>query len=210
MASLHDYGLSPPGQAVWTLWSGPKYLNYNSIAARLRAFITWPRGMNPSPDSLSSTGFYYTGKNMISWLFSLSLFLLLRFTGHLRYIHELTGVGDRTICLHCGSVLEHWLPTDVAWAEHSYGFPFCVFLRYIKRAAYIHECRRLRSIKGTRRKCKFVTCWKYTGFILFTLPFFFSLSPEIKKMLTMNCITDSFISTFTISCTTIKNNTSLT
>jgi hypothetical protein len=30
-----------------TLWSGPKYLNYNGIAARLRAFTTWPSGMNP-------------------------------------------------------------------------------------------------------------------------------------------------------------------
>ena len=45
------------------IWNSPKFLAYFSNHARLRTFRTWPHGMNPSPDSLSGAGFYYTGKN---------------------------------------------------------------------------------------------------------------------------------------------------
>ena len=44
------------------LWDVPKHVAYNSKPARLRSYINWPHGMNPSPDSLSTAGFYFSGK----------------------------------------------------------------------------------------------------------------------------------------------------
>jgi len=43
-------------------WEGPRYPAYNSKAARLRSYTEWPHGMNPSPSSLSTAGFYFFGK----------------------------------------------------------------------------------------------------------------------------------------------------
>ena len=54
----------------------------------------------------------------------------------------LLGVCDRTVCFHCGVGLEHGETTDDIFAEHAFYFPFCVFVRYIKGTAYVHECRR--------------------------------------------------------------------
>ena len=44
----------------------------------------------------------------------------------------LTGVCDRTVCVHCGGGLEHWEVTDDAFAEHAFYFPFCFYVRYLK------------------------------------------------------------------------------
>ena len=48
--------------AATKVWVGPRYPAYNHKAARLRSYTEWPHGMNPSPSSLSTAGFYYTGK----------------------------------------------------------------------------------------------------------------------------------------------------
>jgi len=42
-------------------WQGPKYLVFNTKVSRLKSYTHWPPDMNPSPDSLSAAGFYYTG-----------------------------------------------------------------------------------------------------------------------------------------------------
>ena len=42
---------------------GPRRPAYNSKAARLRSYTDWPHGMNPSPDSLSTAGFYFSVRN---------------------------------------------------------------------------------------------------------------------------------------------------
>jgi len=39
-------------------------------------------------------------------------------------------------------VREHLETTDDTCAEHVYSFSFCVFVRYIKGADYVHEYRR--------------------------------------------------------------------
>ena len=44
------------------LWDVPKHAAYNSKAARLRTYTNWPHGINLSPDSLSTAGFYFSGK----------------------------------------------------------------------------------------------------------------------------------------------------
>jgi hypothetical protein len=41
--------------------------------------------------------------------------------------------------------LEHWEATDDAWRVHSYWYPYCVYLRYIKCDTFIKESRRLHS-----------------------------------------------------------------
>ena len=43
------------------MWEGPRYPAYNSKAARLETYTGWPHGLNPSPSSLSSAGFYFLG-----------------------------------------------------------------------------------------------------------------------------------------------------
>ena len=49
-------------QHATILWEEPKHTSYNSKTARLRSYINWPHGMNPSPESLSIAGLFYTGK----------------------------------------------------------------------------------------------------------------------------------------------------
>ena len=53
------------------LWDGPKHAAYNSKATRLRSYIDWPHGMNPSPHSLRTAGFYFSGKKFFSNTLSL-------------------------------------------------------------------------------------------------------------------------------------------
>jgi len=38
-----------------------RYLTYNTKTERLRTYGDWPHGMNPSPNTLSEAGFFYTG-----------------------------------------------------------------------------------------------------------------------------------------------------
>jgi len=52
---------SSPLQNATIIWQGPKYLNFNTKDSRLKSYTHWPHDMNPSPDSLSVAGFYYTG-----------------------------------------------------------------------------------------------------------------------------------------------------
>jgi hypothetical protein len=47
-------------------WKRPHYLAYDTYDARLRSFFTWPKHMHPSPTALSTAGFFYVGKNIIS------------------------------------------------------------------------------------------------------------------------------------------------
>ena len=43
------------------IWEGPCNPAYNSKAARLESYTGWPHGINPSPNSLSTAGFYFLG-----------------------------------------------------------------------------------------------------------------------------------------------------
>jgi len=38
-----------------------------------------------------------------------------------------------------------WVPTDIAWQEHGYWFPFCVYVRYVKGPAFYRECLKYRK-----------------------------------------------------------------
>ena len=45
------------------MWEGPRYPAFNSKAARLETYTGWPHGLNPSPSSLSTAGFYFLGSD---------------------------------------------------------------------------------------------------------------------------------------------------
>jgi len=47
------------------MWERPRYPAYNSKAARLETYTGWPHGINPSPNSLSTAGFYFLGKRPV-------------------------------------------------------------------------------------------------------------------------------------------------
>jgi len=37
------------------------------------------------------------------------------------------------------------VPSDTAWQEHGYWFPFCVYVRYVKGHAFYSECLKYRK-----------------------------------------------------------------
>jgi hypothetical protein len=118
-----------------------KDLNYTTYRQRLQSFTNWPSGKTPSPQALSAAGFYDTGT--LSPFFYLKSFLAI--TSLCNFHLTPTGKWDLTRCFHCGGALEHWDATDDAWREHSYWFPYCVHLTYVKGDTFIKENRRLRS-----------------------------------------------------------------
>jgi len=62
-------------QSATIIWQGPKYLIFDTKDSRLKSYTHRPHDMNPSPDSLSAAGFYYTGIYIIITI-SLSVSLL--------------------------------------------------------------------------------------------------------------------------------------
>ena len=65
-----------------------------------------------------------------------------------------TGTGDCTKCFHCGGRLKNWRPTDDAWWEHAFGFPYCVYVRYIKGEEFIRSVRRCCSCIHSALTCR--------------------------------------------------------
>ena len=57
---------SSPLQSATIIWQGPEYIIFDTKDSRLKSYTHWPHGMNPSLDSLSAAGFYYTGIYIIT------------------------------------------------------------------------------------------------------------------------------------------------
>jgi len=113
---------SSPLQNATIIWQGPKYLIFDTKDSRLMSYTHWPHDMNPSPDSLSAAGFYYTG---IYIIITISHCITIRiFIFESTYDTLFTGQGDGTICFHSGGGLKNWRPADDAWREHALWFPF--------------------------------------------------------------------------------------
>jgi len=60
-------------QRATIIWDEPRHTSYNSKTARLRSYVNWAHGRNPSSESLSAAGLFYTGE-MKEFLGSLSVF----------------------------------------------------------------------------------------------------------------------------------------
>jgi len=106
--------------------------------------------MNPSPDSLSAAGSYYTG------IYSITIRIIIFES---KYDTLFAGQGDRTICFHCGGGLKNWRPAEDTWKEHALWFAYCVYIRYIKGDEFIRECRIccVHSCNHTALTCFFET-----------------------------------------------------
>jgi len=144
---------SSPLQNATITWQGPKYLNFNTKVSRLKSHTYWPHDMNPSPDSLSAAGFYYTG---IYIFITISHCITIKITIFKSIYDTLfTSQGDGKICFQCGGGLKKWRPADDAWREHALWFPYCVYIRYIKGEEFIRQCRSccLHSCNHTALTC---------------------------------------------------------
>jgi len=128
---------SSPLQSATIIWQGPKYLIFDTKDSRLKSYIHWPFGTNPSPHSLSAASFYYTG----IYIITISVSLVESLASSLHTALLFAGQGDRTICFHSGGGLKNWHLAVDAWREHALWFPYCVYIRYIKGEEFIRECR---------------------------------------------------------------------
>jgi hypothetical protein len=115
-------------------WREPNYLTYSSYSARARSYFNWPKQLQkPAPDALSKAGFFYTGTCIFNsfTLCPIHIFLLYG-TLLLFFLHLSTGIGDKTICFHCGGSLDDWGCEDHPFSKHAALFPHCVYVTYMR------------------------------------------------------------------------------
>ncbi|CAH1181770.1 unnamed protein product [Phyllotreta striolata] len=90
---------------------GPHNQDKITYESRLATFQNWPRSMKQRPSDLAEAGFYYT------------------------------GIGDQTLCFHCGGGLKDWEENDNPWEQHALWFSKCVFVNLKKGKDFIEEVK---------------------------------------------------------------------
>ena len=95
---------SPPLRPIWSFggyneWK-PKFISYCKESSRMATFGTWPKQMNPKPEQLAKSGFFYE------------------------------GVSDTCRCFFCGVLVHNWEVKDDAFEEHLKHSPDCQYIRY--------------------------------------------------------------------------------
>jgi hypothetical protein len=48
------------------------------------------------------------------------------------FLHLSTGIGDKTICFHCGGSLVDWGCEDHPFSKHAALFPQCLYVTYMR------------------------------------------------------------------------------
>jgi hypothetical protein len=152
-------------------WREPKYLTYSNLAARATSFFNWPQHLpNPSPDALSK-GFFYTGKCDLFFYFTLKT----RLFGPLIIIllHMPTGIGDKTICFHCGCALIDLGFDDHPFSEHAAWFPCCVYVNYTRDPDFVGDCECVHYVRGRWNTNTHAKDWPTTveSCVVYLLPF---------------------------------------
>ncbi|CAG9769571.1 unnamed protein product [Ceutorhynchus assimilis] len=94
---------------------GPAHPDRFSYDLRLQTFECWPKSIKQTPHDLADAGFFYV------------------------------GVGDQTICFHCGGGLKDWEENDSPWEEHALWFPKCSYLFLKKGPEYINDVKQKRD-----------------------------------------------------------------
>ncbi|XP_030767980.1 death-associated inhibitor of apoptosis 2-like [Sitophilus oryzae] len=94
---------------------GPSHPDKFLLETRLATFKAWPKSMRQTPKQLSEAGFFYV------------------------------GVGDQTLCFHCGGGLKDWEASDDPWEQHAIWFPKCQYLFLKKGPDYIKEMEKRRN-----------------------------------------------------------------
>lgn len=89
--------------------TGPQYSDKITLECRLATFQNWPKSIKQRPADLAEAGFFYT------------------------------GVGDQTLCFHCGGGLKDWEENDDPWEQHALWFNKCVYLNLKKGIEYIKK-----------------------------------------------------------------------
>ncbi|KAL1131906.1 hypothetical protein AAG570_011517 [Ranatra chinensis] len=87
----------------------PSFPAYSTYESRLQSYKLWPISLKLRPEMLSDAGFFYT------------------------------GIGDKTICFHCGGGLKDWEETDEPWVEHARWFSKCIFILLMKGKDFVDE-----------------------------------------------------------------------
>lgn len=90
---------------------GPQYQDKITYESRLATFQKWPKAIKQRPANLAEAGFFYT------------------------------GVGDQTLCFHCGGGLKDWEENDDPWEQHALWFSKCVYLNLKKGAEFIKKVK---------------------------------------------------------------------
>ncbi|RZC35564.1 BIR and/or zf-C3HC4 3 domain containing protein [Asbolus verrucosus] len=85
--------------------------SYEDFKSRLETFADWPKALKLKPKQLAEAGFYYK------------------------------GVGDQTVCFHCGGGLKDWEDNDDPWEQHALWFPKCGYLITTKGEGFVDEVR---------------------------------------------------------------------
>lgn len=102
---------------------GPQYQDKITYESRFATFQKWPKAIKQRPADLAEAGFYYT------------------------------GVGDQTLCFHCGGGLKDWEEDDDPWEQHALWFSKCVFLNLKKGPEFVKKVKEEnepeRSVPGT-------------------------------------------------------------
>jgi len=93
----------------------PIHQDKSLFESRLKTFGAWPKAMKQTPHDLAEAGLFYV------------------------------GVGDQTICFHCGGGLKDWMESDDPWEEHAYWYPNCTYLYAKKGQDYISEVKEKRD-----------------------------------------------------------------
>lgn len=97
---------------------GPAYPEKFSFDSRLKTFSVWPKSIKQTPHNLAEAGFFYV------------------------------GVGDQTLCFHCGGGLKDWEENDDPWEEHALWFPKCTYLFLKKGPDYIEQVKQKKDPKA--------------------------------------------------------------
>ncbi|XP_060525419.1 death-associated inhibitor of apoptosis 1 isoform X2 [Cylas formicarius] len=86
--------------------------------SRIKTFGLWPKSIKQTPHDLADAGFFYL------------------------------GVGDQTLCFHCGGGLKDWEENDDPWEEHALWFPKCNYLLLKKGAEYVEQVKQKKHPKA--------------------------------------------------------------
>lgn len=89
--------------------NAPMHPEYANYTVRFASFESWPKIMPQTPESLANAGFYYT------------------------------GMGDQTLCYHCGGGLKDWEIDDDPWEQHARWFSKCHYLHSVKGRDYVYS-----------------------------------------------------------------------
>jgi len=139
------WGLTLIISLYWNIlrYNVPRFFGMNqdhSKTARLRSYINWPHGMNPSSEPRAQLDYF----THVRWK-------ILEITT--THFYKIT-LSYRSWCHN--KMFSLWRRTDDSWREHALWFPYCVYVRCI----FIRDCRSLQTQRMIMAQLLFYTYLK--------------------------------------------------